>query len=91
MIKTFKCKDTESLFNRTFVKRFSGIERQAVKSLDRLHASPDLDTLANLKGNRLKSLSGNRKGQFSMRVNDQWRLCFRWKEGAIDIKLVDYH
>ena len=91
MIKSFKCKDTERLFNRKFVRKFSGIERQAVKKLDRLHASPNLETLANLKGNRFKRLKGARLGQYSIRMNDQWRVCFRWDEGATDVEIVDYH
>ena len=91
MIKSFKCKDTEKLFNRKFVRKFSGIERQAVKRLDRLNAAPNLETLANLQGNRFEPLKGDRKGQYSIRINDQWRVCFGWEEGATDVEIVDYH
>lgn len=91
MIKSFKCKETENLYKRKFVKRFSGVERQAVLRLDRLEAAPDLRTLANLPGNRFDVLKGNRKEQYSIRVNDQYRICFKWEEGAVDVEIVDYH
>ena len=91
MIQSFRCKDTEKLFHRKFVKTFSGIERQAVKRLDRLHAAPDLETIANLRGNRFEPLKGDRRGQYSIRIHDQWRVCFGWEEGATDVEIVDYH
>jgi toxin HigB-1 len=91
MIKSFKCKDTERLFNRKFVKKFSGIERQCVKKLDRLDASPDLEALAGFPGNHFEKLTGDRKGSYSIRVKDQWRICFEWNEGAENVEIVDYH
>ena len=91
MIKNFKCRDTEKLFSRKFVRKFSGIERQALKRLDRLDAAPDLDTLGNLKGNRFEALKGDRKGQYSIRINEQWRVCFKWDDGVTDVEIVDYH
>ena len=63
------------------MRRFKAIERQALRKLDMLDAAPDLGTLATLPGNRLEALKGNRKGQHSIRVNDQWRICFIWREG----------
>jgi len=91
MIKSFKCKETEKLFNRKFVKKFSGIERQAVKKLDRLDAAPTLGALSGFTGNRLEVLKGDRKEQYSIRINDQYRICFKWQDGAADIEIVDYH
>jgi proteic killer suppression protein len=74
------------------VRRFKAIERQALRKLDMLDAAPDIRTLATLPGNRLEALKGDRRGQHSIRVNDQWRICFRWSEGhAYDIEIVDYH
>ena len=92
MIKNFKCKDTERLYNRKFVKKFSGIERQALMKLDRVDATPLLSDLTALPGNRFEALTGDRDGQFSVRVNDQYRVCFKWKEdNAFDVEIVDYH
>ena len=91
MIKSFKDSHTEKLYNREFVKRFSGIERQAVKRLRILDSAPTLDTLAALPSNRLESLKGDRQGQYSIRVNDQWRICFRWDDAPYDVEIVDYH
>ncbi len=92
MISSFKCKDTEKLFNLEFVKKFSGIERQARKRLKFLNATPDLETLAGIPGNRLEALKGERKGQRSIRINDQWRICFKWKVcDAFEVEIVDYH
>jgi proteic killer suppression protein len=74
------------------VRRFKAIERQALRKLDMLDAAPDIRTLATRPGNRLEALKGDRRGQHSIRVNDQWRICFRWSEGhAYDIEIVDYH
>jgi len=93
LIITFRNKDTEAVFRRHFVKRFSGIEQAAHTRLARLHAATTLADLAALPGNRLEALSGERKGQHSIRINDQWRICFRWVEGkgAHDVEIVDYH
>ncbi len=92
MIKTFKCKDTEKLFNDLDVKRFRGISRAARIKLEVLNASVSLNSLRIPPGNRLEQLKGNRKGQHSIRINDQWSICFKWKdESAVDVEIVDYH
>lgn len=92
MIRTFRDKDTEALFNGQRVKKFSGIIAQAEKRLEILEAATDLKDLAGLPGNRLEALKGNRKGQYSIRINEQWRICFEWQEGnAENVEIVDYH
>jgi proteic killer suppression protein len=91
MIKGFKCKNTAKLYQREFVKKFSGIERIALKRLRILDSAETLDALASLPSNRLEALKGDRLGQFSIRINDQWRICFRWENGANDVEIVDYH
>jgi proteic killer suppression protein len=76
------------------VKTFSGIERPARLKLDRLEAAVTLRDLAVLPGNRLEMLKGNRKGQYSIRINDQWRICFEWTADALgpsSVEIVDYH
>ena len=76
----------------SFVKRFSSIEKQALRKLDMVHVARDLNDLRAPPGNRLEMLAGKRQGQYSIRINDQWRICFRWtKEGPIDVEIVDYH
>ena len=92
MIRTFRCPDTERLFRRESVRRFKAIERQALRKLDMLDAAPDLRTLSTLPGNRLERLKGDREGQYSIRINDQWRISFMWREGhAYEVEIVDYH
>ncbi|HXL23190.1 MAG TPA: type II toxin-antitoxin system RelE/ParE family toxin [Candidatus Dormibacteraeota bacterium] len=92
MIRSFRCTDTERLFQRERVRRFRAIERSALRKLDMLDAAPDIRTLSALPGNRLEPLKGNRQGQYSIRVNDQWRLCFTWRDGhSYDVEIVDYH
>ena len=92
MIRSFRCSDTELLFHRESVRRFKAIERQPLRKLDLLDAAPDLRTLSTLPGNRLEALKGDRKGQYSIRINDQWRICFEWREGhAYEVEIVDYH
>jgi len=74
------------------VRRFSGIERQALRKLDVLHQARDLNDLRAPPGNRLEALAGDRRGQHSIRINDQWRICFRWTHaGPEDVEIVDYH
>jgi len=91
MIKSFRCKHTEKLYNREFVKRFSGFERQAFKRLRILGAADTLDALRMLPSNGFEALRGDRQGQCSIRVNKQWRICFIWNDGADDVEIVDYH
>ena len=92
VIRSFRCADTGNLFRREPVRRFKAIERQALRKLDMLDAAPDLRTLSALPGNRLERLKGDREGQYSMRINDQWRICFAWREGhAYEVEIVDYH
>lgn len=92
MIKSFRCVDTERLFNRERVKRFRAIERVARRKLEQLHFAVRLSDLAAPPGNRLEKLEGNREGQHSIRINDQWRICFVWREGnAFQVEIVDYH
>ena len=91
MIKTFKCKDTEALYHRHFVRRFSGFARQALKRLRILDDAPTLQALVALPSNRLEALKGDRQGQYSIRINSQWRICFVWDDGAEDVEIVDYH
>jgi proteic killer suppression protein len=79
------------LLNREFCKKFSGIEKQARMRLDRLNAATSLGDLA-LPGHHLKTLAGDRAGQYSIRINDQYRVCFEWKDGdAYNVEVVDYH
>jgi toxin HigB-1 len=94
MILGFRDKDAERLWRGEFVRRFQGIRRQAVMRLGRLEAATSLGDLAGLSGNRLEALSGRRHGQWSIRINDQWRICFEWQQGALgpsNVEIVDYH
>lgn len=92
VIRSFRCADTERLFRREPVRRLKAIERQALRKLDMVDAAPDLRTLSTLPGNQLEQLKGDRKGQYSIRINDQWRICFVWREGhAYEVEIVDYH
>ena len=91
-IKTFRCPDTGRLFNRLPVRRFEGIADFARRRLLRLDAARSLSELMAVRGNRLEALQGNRRGQHSIRINDQWRVCFRWVQpDAQDVEIVDYH
>ncbi|MBI1729786.1 type II toxin-antitoxin system RelE/ParE family toxin [Candidatus Acetothermia bacterium] len=93
MIKSFADKRTESIFKREFVKGISGeICRMGYRRLLFLDETDSLQDLQAISGNRLEKLKGDRRGQFSMRINEQWRICFRWQEGdAHDVEVVDYH
>ncbi|MCB1381772.1 MAG: type II toxin-antitoxin system RelE/ParE family toxin [Notoacmeibacter sp.] len=92
MIRSFRSRDAEQLFNRRFVKAFSGFEQQVRRKLAMLDAATDLNDLRSPPGNRLEALSGDRSGQHSIRINSQWRVCFRWNEGAAeDVEIVAYH
>ena len=92
MIHSFSCSDTEALFHSQAVLRFKNIERVARRKLLQLHAATDLASLRIPPGNQLEALKGDRKGQHSIRINDQWRVCFVWrKDGAHQVEIVDYH
>jgi proteic killer suppression protein len=92
MIVSYRCSDTEALADGRRVKRFSNIETVARRKLRQLQIAGRLDDLRVPPGNRLKLLKGNRDGQHSIRVNDQYRVCFRWSDaGAKDVEIVDYH
>jgi len=90
-IKSFRCADTESLFNLGRVRRFVNIERPALRKLKQLDLARRIEDMRAPPGNRLEALKGNRAGQWSVRVNDQFRICFRWSDGAEDVEIVDYH
>lgn len=94
MILNYADKKTEQFASGAFVKAFQGFEAQAAKRLAILNAAPDLGTLRALPSNRLEALRGDRTGQFSIRINQQWRLCFEWSEkqpGPSNVEIVDYH
>ena len=91
-IKGFKCKDTQALFLGERIPRWVNIERPALRKLEQLDWSAVLEDLCVPPGNQLEALKGNRKGQHSIRINDQWRVCFRWTAGGVeDVEIVDYH
>ena len=92
MIHSFNDKDTEALFHSVLVPRFKNVERVARRKLLQLHAASELATLRIPPGNQLELLRGDRRGQHSMRITAQWRLCFVWREdGAYQVEIVDYH
>lgn len=92
MIHTFACSSTEALFRSERVPQFDTIERVARRKLLQIHAATELASLRIPPGNRLEALKGDRKGQYSIRINDQWRICFVWQEqGAHQVEIVDYH
>jgi proteic killer suppression protein len=93
MIRDFADKTTERLFRRERVKRFAGkLQRAALRKLAILDAAESLDDLRVPPGNRLEKLAGDRDGQHSIRINDQWRICFRWIDGeAHGVEITDYH
>jgi toxin HigB-1 len=92
MIKSFRSPDTEDLFNDRLVPRFRAFERPARRKLLYLSQARSLRDLLVPPGNMLEALKHDRKGQHSIRINDQWRICFRWADGhAYDVEIVDYH
>ena len=94
MIVSYRDKRTRDFAAGRRVKAFSGVERAARLKLDRLEAAVDLKDLAALPGNRLEALKGDRKGQYSIRINEQWRICFVWlgdAPGPSNVEIVDYH
>ena len=91
-IKTFKCADTEALFGLRRVARFTNIERPALRKLKQIDLARRIEDLRAPPANRLEQLKGDRAGQWSIRVNDQFRICFRWTgSDAEDVEIVDYH
>ena len=94
MVVSFRDKRTRDFAGGKYVKAFSGFSRQAELKLDQLDAATTLKDLAALPGNHLERLKGDRKGQFSIRINDQWRICFEWPDrspGPVNVEIVDYH
>ena len=94
MVVSYRDKRTRDFATAKRVKAFSSIERSARLKLDRLEAATSLQDLAALPGNRFETLKGERKGQYSIRINDQWRVCFEWPEkspGPTNVEIVDYH
>ena len=92
MIRSFRCRETERIFNDEVSPAFPpNIQRTARRKLRELHAAPSLNALQRTPGNRLEALRGRRQGQYSIRVNDQWRICFIWDGGAHQVEIVDYH
>ena len=92
MIRAFRDADTKALFDHGKSRRFQSIERVALRKLMVLHAAKTLADLSAVPGSRLEALKGDRKGQYSIRINDQWRVCFVWKAGdAENVEIVDYH
>ncbi len=93
MIKSFRNKETEKIFNRRFSGKLSqNIQRVARKKLVILDAAPRLNDLRIPQGNQFEALKGDRKGQLSIRINDQWRICFKWSDSdAYDVEITDYH
>ena len=92
MIKTFICKDTEQLFDDRSVRRFRAFQRVARRKLLMLHRAKELVDLRVPPENRLEALKGDRLGQYSIRINAQWRICFTWSDGDVtDVEIVDYH
>jgi len=92
VIRSFRDQETERVFRREFSRSHQGIARIAKRKLDQLHAAAALADLGVIPGNRLETLAGDRRGQYSIRINDQWRICFRWADSdAIEVEIVDYH
>lgn len=92
MIKGFRCRDTKALFETGKCRRFSSIVAVAARKLTMLDAAQTLEFLKSPPGNRLEALKGDRIGQHSIRINDQYRLCFEWTaEGPVNVEIVDYH
>jgi proteic killer suppression protein len=93
MIKSFKSKETEKIFNREYsLKLPSAIQRTAMRKLWMLDASQTINDLRVPPANHLEQLKGNRNGQYSIRINEQWRICFKWdKSDAYEVEIIDYH
>jgi len=92
LIRSFGDRDTEALFQRRRIRRFQSIASVGLRKLVQIDSAEEVRDLAAPPANRLKALKGDRAGQYSVRINDQYRICFRWKQGdAFDVEIVDYH
>ncbi|MBC8460759.1 MAG: type II toxin-antitoxin system RelE/ParE family toxin [Deltaproteobacteria bacterium] len=93
MIRSFKCKETEKIFKRSYSKKYPvDMQRVALRKLRMLNRAEDLNDLRVPPGNRLEALKGKRKGQHSIRINDQWQICFLWQDKDVfDVEITDYH
>lgn len=92
MIKSFKCRLTYSLYKRNYIRKFDAIAHIARKKLVMLEAAETIRDLRSPPSNRLEKLKGDRDGQYSIRINKQWRICFKWETGcATEVEIVDYH
>ena len=93
MINSFKCRETEKIFGLTFSRKLpENIQQTALRKLKYLNAAVSLQDLNVPPNNQLEALKGDRKGQHSIRINGQWRICFKWQDGnALDVEIVDYH
>jgi toxin HigB-1 len=92
MIKTFRCSETAALFVGKRVTRFANISTVATRKLQQLDSAATIDSLRAPPGNRLEQLKGDRRGEYSIRINNQWRVCFVWRsDGVFDVQIVDYH
>ncbi len=92
MIKSFKCKDTEALYQGKRVRKFESFKAQAEKRLEILDNAKTIHDLMGLPSNRFEALAGDRNGQHSIRINQQWRVCFKWQDSdAYNVEIVDYH
>jgi proteic killer suppression protein len=92
VIRSFRDKETEKVFRREFSRKFHRIAAVAKRKLDHVHAAADISDLKAVPGNRLEVLARDRAGRHSIRINDQWRICFRWVHpDALEVEIVDYH
>jgi toxin HigB-1 len=92
VIRSFRSKDTAKLFQREQTRKYAGLGNVAKRKLDHLHAAASLSDLAAIPGNHFESLVGDRLGQYSIRINNRWRICFEWKDGdAYSVEIVDFH
>ncbi|MGA3160137.1 MAG: type II toxin-antitoxin system RelE/ParE family toxin [Terracidiphilus sp.] len=92
MIRSFADQETERVFDRRYSRRYAAFERVALRKLRQIHSVSLVEELGEPPGNRLEKLKGVREGLWSLRVNDQWRICFEWRDGdAYEVQIVDYH